>query len=107
MRLTDADKLEENYKKLIDDAHKERSKYDPDKDRQDWVMWTAVLADRYAYLVDVIQAKTKNDDLQTYWVRLKGDDYACVSCGWIVPDLTSGYKHCPGCGKLIDRSKTR
>lgn len=101
MRFIDAEKLEEQYKKLISDAETERAKYNPEEDRRSWEIWTVILADHYAYLAALITAeKIECKPKHPYWVKQLGEPitFKCSNCGYKTL-ITADY--CPQCKRFI------
>lgn len=107
MRFIDAEKLEKKCECLILDAKSNRDKYDPIKDRQQWATWTSILADRYAFLVDILMDRPVFDDIPVNkgrWKRMNDRAVQCSVCGyiWIEFIVSPHIKYCPHCGAEME-----
>ena len=116
MFLIDAELLYKNFAKLESDAFTKMLSIDPERNREDWLMWNAVLNERTAFKHDVKDAPAVDARLNkyAYWVHVDDGGY-CSECYCDMPMFENfgeyeyiESKFCPACGAtMVDEEMAR
>ena len=105
MRLIDADALYKNVCDLEAQAIDYTVKISNDEEkREEWLRWSAILAERTAFKHDVYDAPTIEPERKTgRWLQISpARIYECSECAQMVmTDDISCYKYCHGCGAYM------
>ena len=110
MRLIDGNALYEKASDLEAQALDYAVKISNDEEkREEWLRWSAILAERTAFKHDVYDAPTIEPERKTgRWIHKGGGSFICSDCGEMVGLNTyrsewAGeiFRYCPHCGAYM------